>query len=110
MVAGVYQFAVVNPSLQNNQDAITSTQAQIQVTQAQQVRTTHRVHVLAAKLRHSLCALRADLQDRVTQTEAFLNHPENFPQFNDPNIIALTQSQVEGQKRTIAALGAIPCG
>lgn len=57
----------------------------------------------------ALCALRGDLETRVAQTEKFLKHPEDFPQFNDPATVALIQQQVDGQQRTIDALSIVPC-
>lgn len=83
--SNVYEFAVVNPHVNEQIDE-------------------------NAQSKVALCALRDDLSNRVAQTQAFLKHPENFPGFNDPKIIALTKQQVEGQKRTVAALSVLRCG
>lgn len=57
----------------------------------------------------ALCDLRADLDRRVQSSEEFLEHPEQFPAFNDPETLALIRQQVQGQKSTIAALGSLNC-
>jgi hypothetical protein len=62
-----------------------------------------------ATTRSGLCALRGDLQARVANTQQFLAHPDDYPQFNDPRTLALIRTQVEGQQRTIDALSVIGC-
>lgn len=54
----------------------------------------------------ALCALRFDLQSRVDQGEEFLKeNPNGFRGFSPEAI----QQQIDGQKRTIAALSVLPC-
>lgn len=84
LVAGYYQFAVVNPNLNT------------EIAQNMQSRV-------------ALCALRDDLENRVAQTQHFLRHPEDFPQFSDPKTVELIKQQVEGQQRTVAALSVLSC-
>jgi hypothetical protein len=84
IVAGVYQFAVVNPNLHTEIDQNAQTKV-------------------------ALCALRDDLENRVAQTHQFLRHPEDFPQFSDPKTIELIRQQVEGQEHTVAALSVLSC-
>lgn len=57
----------------------------------------------------ALCSLRADLERRVEQTQQFVDHPEQFPDFNDPKTLALIEAQLENQRATIAALGDLSC-
>lgn len=106
---GIYQVVIVNPNTAGTQDAIKSTQVQIQATQAQQGKTTRHVHHLAINVKHALCALRKDLEGRVQQTQQFLAHPEAFPQFNDPSTLALIKQQAENQQHTIEALSGLHC-
>lgn len=60
----------------------------------------------------ALCGLRGDLKTRIDTTEnTFLAHPEDFPAFNDPKVLALTKAQLDGQKRTVKELEGVPfCG
>ena len=54
----------------------------------------------------SLCALRADFKKRVATSEDFLkDHPEGFAGIPAATI----RSTVDGQKRTIRALGGLRC-
>jgi hypothetical protein len=54
----------------------------------------------------ALCALRADLQNRVRSSEEFLrDHPEGFAGITAEQI----QVQVINQKRTIDAIGFLDC-
>lgn len=84
LALAVYQLAVVNP----RQSEAIDQNAQSKV---------------------ALCALRADLKARITQTQKFLMHPQDFPGFNDPKTIELIRQQVEGQRRTVAALSVLSC-
>lgn len=62
-----------------------------------------------ASTHSALCLFRTDLQDRVEQTQHFIQHPNTAPDFNDPKTIDLIRSQLEGQKRTLDALSDLTC-
>lgn len=57
----------------------------------------------------ALCNFTGDLHSRVTQTQKFLRHPEDFPGFADPKTVALIRSQVVGQQATLASLSGLRC-
>lgn len=61
---------------------------------------------LAVQTTAALCALRADLNNRVVQGEQFLeDHPNGFAGFTPEAM----QQQIEGQRRTVAALSVLEC-
>lgn len=53
--------------------------------------------------RDALCALRADLESRVQQSQQFLDHQ---PKGSFSNAI---RTSISGQRRTIKALGSLSC-
>jgi hypothetical protein len=54
----------------------------------------------------ALCTFRGDLEHRVTATENYLReHPEGFPGVS----AATLQSSLNGQRRTVRALGSLDC-
>ena len=59
--------------------------------------------------RKALCAFRANTAQHITQEQAFLAHPEQFPQFDDPKVIAMTQAQLRGDEQTVDAFGDLNC-
>lgn len=66
------------------------------------------VVVTAAQTHDALCTFRADLQNRVSQSQDFLAHPDKYPGIHiDPTVI---QTQVDSQKRTVASLSGLGCG
>lgn len=68
------------------------------------------VQHVANQTNAALCTFRTDLENRVAQTETFLDRPERFPEFNHPETLALIRAQVQNQRRTILALSSLPCG
>lgn len=67
------------------------------------------VWISAGNTQEALCTFRSDLQDRIIQTQTFLDHPEQFPQFNDPDTIALIQAQLDNQRATVRSLAGLGC-
>jgi hypothetical protein len=64
--------------------------------------------LIKANQTHSaLCTFRADLQNRVVQTEHYIHHPEDFPGVHIPP--SQLVPQLENQKRTISALSSLGC-
>jgi hypothetical protein len=60
----------------------------------------------SAQTLHALCALRDDLHQRIVGAEDFLRkHPGGIPGIPAKTI----QATVDGQRRTIAALGGLRC-
>lgn len=55
---------------------------------------------------HALCSLRADVQKRVTDGQAFLKtHPEGIPGIPAPTL----QSSITNSQRTVKALSSLIC-
>ena len=55
---------------------------------------------------HALCALRDDVQSRVTQGNAFLKtHPNGFAGISAPTL----KSSIDNSQRTVDALGSLKC-
>lgn len=69
---------------------------------------THKLVLRTAKNQQantkSLCTFRADLARRVNDTTEFLKHPERFPGFSSPQIIAAIKVSVTSQRATLASL------
>lgn len=56
----------------------------------------------------ALCALRSDLHSRVASSQAFLvAHPYGLPELGIT--VSFLQSSIDGQRRTITALGIVEC-
>lgn len=64
------------------------------------------VQALSTRTNDALCTLRGNLEQRVVDTEAYLEeHPNGFPGVSAADL----QRSVDGQRSTIAALSDLDC-
>lgn len=69
-------------------------------------RKSDQIAGLATTSNSALCALRGDLESRVTASEQFLiNHPEGFAGISPASI----RTSIDGQRRTIVVLAQLKC-
>jgi hypothetical protein len=64
-------------------------------------------YIKASNNQTALCALRADVEGRILNSEKFLaTNPKGIPGFPRATI----QSGIDGQRKTVKALGSLNCG
>lgn len=69
------------------------------------------VAVNTARTHDALCTFRSDLITRISQSQEFLDHPETFPAIKlTPALRNQIQTQLDGQRRTVASLSGLGCG
>lgn len=55
------------------------------------------------------CSAKIALEESIDGSEEFLEHPEKFPQFNEPAVIKLTKAKVESEQARLDALADADC-
>ncbi len=96
-------------SLDRNVARATRTQSRLIETTRQVKKLVDANHRTSARLNRALCAQRNQLVQQVAQSQDFLNHPENFPQFNDPAVLASVAQSVDVEQKVIDALSGLAC-